>query len=298
MGSDIVILDDKFSSIVRAIKWGRSVYDNIRKFLQFQLTVNVVACAIVFIAAVSGSAEPLTAVQMLWVNLIMDTMGALALATEPPLPELLDRRPYRRSASLISWPMWRNIGFQSVFQLILLCVLLFDGPRLFDIHENEWCKEWERDSHDAKCSGFWDACPNGDGECHDDYKDNNGYDTYDCLECKKLDYTHGTIMFNTFIFCQFFNEYNARSIFDDIDVYSGALKNPIFIGVSIVTLALQVMLVEVGGEWLHTTPLSTNHWLITIGLGAIAIPVGVAMRFFPMKENPESFSTRQNILNF
>ena len=286
--SDIVILDDKFSSIVRAIKWGRSVYDNIRKFLQFQLTVNVVACAIVFIAAVTGSAEPLTAVQMLWVNLIMDTMGALALATEPPLPELLDRRPYKRTASLISWPMWRNIGFQSVFQLILLCVLLFDGPRLFGVHENEWCKKWERDSNDAQCDVFWTECPTGDGDCHDANDYSRDFDE-DCLKCKEYDYSHGTIMFNTFIFCQFFNEYNARSIFDDIDVYSGALKNPIFMAVSVVTLALQVMLVEVGGEWLHTTPLSINHWFITIGLGAIAIPVGIVMRFLPMEEDPNSF---------
>jgi magnesium-transporting ATPase (P-type) len=77
--SDIVILDDRFSSIVRAIMWGRSVYDNIRKFLQFQLTVNVVALSIVFIGSVAGFDPPLNAVMMLWVNLIMDTMGALAL---------------------------------------------------------------------------------------------------------------------------------------------------------------------------------------------------------------------------
>merc|ERR1712000_77270 len=97
--SDIVILDDKFSSIVRAIMWGRSVYDNIRKFLQFQLTVNVVALFLVFIAAAAGFGQPLTAVQMLWVNLIMDTVGALALGTEKPTPSLLQRRPYKRNAS-------------------------------------------------------------------------------------------------------------------------------------------------------------------------------------------------------
>ena len=82
--SDIVILDDKFSSIVKAIMWGRSVFDNIRKFLQFQLTVNVVALTVAFVGAVTGTAPPLNAVMMLWVNLIMDTMGALALGTEEP----------------------------------------------------------------------------------------------------------------------------------------------------------------------------------------------------------------------
>jgi Ca2+-transporting ATPase len=103
--SDIVILDDKFSSIVRAIMWGRSVYDNIRKFLQFQLTVNVVALLIVFIGACGGFPPPLNAVMMLWINLVMDTLGALALATEAPTIKLLNRRPYRRQASLISKPM-------------------------------------------------------------------------------------------------------------------------------------------------------------------------------------------------
>lgn len=90
--SKIVILDDKFSSIVKAIMWGRCVYDNIRKFLQFQLTVNLVALILVFVGSVAGFAEPpLNAVMMLWVNLIMDAMGALALGTEEPTRELLER---------------------------------------------------------------------------------------------------------------------------------------------------------------------------------------------------------------
>ena len=131
--SDIVILDDNFSSIVKAVMWGRSVFDNIRKFLQFQLTVNVVALVLTFASALTGYQLPLNAVMMLWVNLIMDTMGALALGTEPPSPVLLERRPYRRNASLISYPMIRNIAFQSVFQLVLLCYLLLYGAQDFGV---------------------------------------------------------------------------------------------------------------------------------------------------------------------
>merc|ERR1712196_400882 len=97
-------------------------------------------------------------------------------------------------------------------------------------------------------------------------------------------------MFNAFIFCQFFNEYNARSIGDEAEVWSGALSNPIFLAVSFVTLALQVMLVEVGGEWLQTSPLTVDQWFITIGLGAITIPLGVLMRYIPVEEDPESFA--------
>merc|ERR1712113_346636 len=129
--SDIIIMDDRFSSIVKAVLWGRSVFDNIRKFLQFQLTVNVVALSITFLSAVVGYKPPLNAVMMLWVNLIMDTMGALALGTEPPCVELLNRRPYRRNASLINLPMWRNIACQSIYQLFLLIILLNNGPAMF-----------------------------------------------------------------------------------------------------------------------------------------------------------------------
>src|SRR3569833_2942651 len=100
--SDIIILDDNFTSMVKSVMWGRSVFDNIRKFLQFQLTVNVVALTLTFLSATTGREPPLNAVMMLWVNLIMDTMGALALGTEPPSPSLLSRKPYLRSASLVS----------------------------------------------------------------------------------------------------------------------------------------------------------------------------------------------------
>jgi len=120
--SDIIILDDNFSSIVKAVMWGRSVFDNIRKFLQFQLTVNVSAMAI---AALSAFLEmtPLTAVQLLWVNLIMDSLGALALATEPPTEALLKRPPKNISHpnySLISPEMWKMILGQALYQIIVL----------------------------------------------------------------------------------------------------------------------------------------------------------------------------------
>jgi len=140
--SDIVILDDKFSSMVRAIMWGRSIYDNIRKFLQFQVTVNVVALTIVFVGACAGFDPPLNAIMMLWVNLIMDTMGALALATEPPTLELLNRLPYKRTAQLISKPMWRNIFVQALFQIVLLLALLFSGAKFFDVPEGDVCAKF------------------------------------------------------------------------------------------------------------------------------------------------------------
>jgi P-type E1-E2 ATPase len=95
--ADIILLDDNFTSIVAAVMWGRNIYDSVRKFLQFQLTINVVAVVVVFISALQTQEAILTTVQMLWVNMIMDTFAALALATEPPHERLLEKPPQTQS---------------------------------------------------------------------------------------------------------------------------------------------------------------------------------------------------------
>lgn len=168
--ADVIILDDNFSTIVTVAKWGRSVYINIQKFVQFQLTVNVVALIVNFSSAcltglypcifwhvelhylshfylhqslcivclyscsihASGNA-PLTAVQLLWVNMIMDTLGALALATEPPQDDLMKREPVGRGGSFISNVMWRNIMGQSLYQFVVIWYLQTRGKWLFQL---------------------------------------------------------------------------------------------------------------------------------------------------------------------
>ncbi|XP_046683996.1 plasma membrane calcium-transporting ATPase 2 isoform X3 [Homalodisca vitripennis] len=131
--SDIILTDDNFSSIVKAVMWGRNVYDSIAKFLQFQLTVNIVAVIVAFIGACAVQDSPLKAVQMLWVNLIMDTLASLALATEMPTPDLLLRKPYGRTKPLISRTMMKNILGQAIYQLGVVFALLFVGDKLLDI---------------------------------------------------------------------------------------------------------------------------------------------------------------------
>lgn len=315
--SDIVILDDKFSSIVKAISWGRCVYDNIRKFLQFQLAVNLVALFLVFISAIAGFEVPLNAVQLLWVNLVMDTMGALALGMEEPTPELLQRRPYKRTASLISWPMYRNIIFQAFFQLLMLLLLLFQGAQWFDVSKGIGCVDYKVKSYNQRWDlGNREISPWGTFACNDfnTYCDGEGLECFEekrvlmgngtayhlamsdledfdskCLECKKEDYTHNTIIFNTFIFCQVFNEYNARSIFDEWNAFKNIQHNPIFILITLITIGFQIILVNFGGDFLKTTPLSIEQWLITVALGAISLPMGIFMRLFPIAEDPNSF---------
>ena len=244
--SDIVILDDNFASIVKAVLWGRSVFDNIRKFLQFQLSVNVVALTVTFLSAVSGYNPPLNAVMMLWVNLIMDTMGALALGTEPPNEDLLKRLPYRRDASLISNVMWKHVLLQSIFQIALLAYLLLDGAKDFDVIEGSTA--------------------------------------------------HFTVIFNVFVFCQIFNEFNARSITSDPNVFKGILSNPIFLGVILFTCCTQYGLVEYGGDFVHTVPLTYDQWVKSVVLGALSLPVGGAMRAVPLSESVDNFITPTPIL--
>jgi len=128
--ADIVLTNDDFSSIICAVLYGRNIYDNVRKFLQFQLTVNVVAMFIVFSGAAIFAEAPLNAVQMLWVNMIMDTFAALALATEPPSYTLLDRKPQDKKEFIVNAVMWRNLLGQSFYQITVLLLILFIGPTM------------------------------------------------------------------------------------------------------------------------------------------------------------------------
>lgn len=127
--SAIILMDDNFSSIVKALMWGRAVNDAVKKFLQFQLTVNITAVLLTFVSAVASDDETsvLSAVQLLWVNLIMDTFAALALATDPPAQSILDRQPDKKTSPLISINMWKMIIGQAIFQLTITFVLNFAG---------------------------------------------------------------------------------------------------------------------------------------------------------------------------
>jgi len=125
------IMDDKFTSIVKSIMWGRSVYDSVRKFIQFQLVVNIVALGITLIGILSQKSNPLKAIQLLWVNLIMDTFAALALATDLPTDSILKRRPYKLDAPIISKLMWRNIIGTSAYQLFWMLFLLYSVNSVF-----------------------------------------------------------------------------------------------------------------------------------------------------------------------
>jgi len=277
--------------------------------LQFQLTVNIVALILVFVGAAAGFGQPLTAVQMLWVNLVMDTMGALALGTEKPTLALLDRKPYKRTASLISRPMMRNMAFQAAWQLSTLFTMLFLGAKWFNLHDmsmNPCFKYGMSDdtsttftipgtSTKVGCDEFKTICGN---DMDTDCLVAAGFDKIDsfaatCLTCDDTnrDYTHGTIIFNAFIWCQIFNEYNARSILNDVNIFAGITQSSMFAMVSAFSVASQWLIVTFGGSFTSTSPLTLEQWLYTVLMGAISLVVGVIMRFCPIgsEEDPATF---------
>ncbi|RID77881.1 hypothetical protein BRARA_A00753 [Brassica rapa] len=244
--SDIIILDDNFESVVKVVRWGRSVYANIQKFIQFQLTVNVAALVINVVAAISSGDVPLTAVQLLWVNLIMDTLGALALATEPPTDHLMDRDPVGRREPLITNIMWRNLLVQAMYQVTVLLVLNFRGISILHLKSN----------------------PNPER-------------------------VKNTVIFNAFVICQIFNEFNARKP-DEINIFKGVLRNHLFVGIICVTVVLQVVIVEFLGTFASTIKLDWEMWLVSIGIGSISWPLAVIGKCIPVPETPVSQYFRIN----
>jgi len=265
--ADIILMDDNFSSIVVAIKWGRNVFDNIRRFLQFQLTVNVVAVFSAFVGALILQDSPLTAVQMLWVNLIMDTAASLALATQPPTDELLTRNPYKREDYIINADMWRMILGQSVYQIIIMFLFVFYGENFLPAYSSDTC--FSDATKKFVCSGRRYTI--------------SGTLAYDKFVSGPS--RHYTYVFNLFVMLQLFNEINCRKIeMDKFDVFEGMLSNLLFVYIWIVTFFIQVLMVQFGGYAMscYSKGLTVEGWLICFAFGAGSLPWAVVLKLIPV----------------
>ncbi|CAD7952894.1 unnamed protein product [Amoebophrya sp. A25] len=275
--ADIVITNDDFASIVQACLWGRNVYDCISKFLQFQLTVNIVAVTLACLGSFVDRESPLRAVQMLWVNLIMDSLGALALASEPPVPELLQRPPYGRNKPLLSFQMKFNMFGQAIYQLIVLLILLYFGAgvkkegepdsnmgkQLFiptkyapsgssadydtwhcDARDfpTEWAEKnklnMNADQVAAALAPYGGLCSNCAGFL--DIPNGRGHDFQGAPT------QHYTIIFNAFVMMQLFNWINCRKIYHEFNVFAGVENNRTFVVIWFTCFFIQVLLVEIG----------------------------------------------------
>lgn len=249
--ADIIILNDNFASVVKACMWGRNVYDSIQKFLQFQLTVNVAAVFLCVLSAIVLQESPMNVVQLLWINLIMDSLGALALAAEPPSAELLKMQPKHMSDGLLTREILYNITGHGLFQVAVLCILLFAaaGPRCTLDSSHQCPGEWQR-------GGFLNII-SGIGHNHSD----------DPTE-------HYTMVFNTFVFMTLFNWLNSRKIRHELNPFAGIQNNRIFIAIVFLCFGLQILMTQAFGTnyAMRTTVLNAKLWFTSFGIGAASIP--------------------------
>ncbi|GAU38010.1 hypothetical protein TSUD_205500 [Trifolium subterraneum] len=249
--SDIIILDDNFASVVKVVKWGRSVYANIQKFIQFQLTVNIAALVINTIASFSTGEVPLNTVQLLWVNLIMDTLGALALATEPPTDHLMDQLPVGRRESLVTNILWRNLLIQAMYQVSVLLILNFQGRNILSLrHEsNDFALK-------VKNTIIFNAF----------------------VLCQIVAH----FMFHLiFIAILVFNEFNARKP-DEFNIFKGVTRNYLFMVIVGLTIVLQIVIIEFLGTFTKTVKLNWKQWLICVIIGFISWPLAVVGKLIPV----------------
>lgn len=239
--SDITIIDNSFASIGRAVMWGRSLYRNIQRFILFQLTVNVVACLIVLSGAFLGMQSPLTVTQMLWVNLIMDTFAAMALASLPPTKSVMKEQPRSRSAFIINRPMWEFIiGTGLIFSALLFALLYY----LEHTDINSFA-EIGRAAFDPQLASL------------------TPYEV--------------SLFFTTFVFLQFWNMFNARAFATGRSAlhFKGCGG---FLFIAAVILVGQILIVSIGGPFFSVVPLALIDWVVIIGSTSIVLWIGEIYR--------------------
>lgn len=239
--SDITIVDNSFASIGRAVMWGRSLYQNIQRFILFQMTVNVVACLIVLCGSFMGMQSPLTVTQMLWVNLIMDTFAAMALASLPPSHSVMKDKPRPRTAFIINRAMWRDIiSVGGVFFILLLGLLYY-----FEHTDITSLTQVGR----VPVSSV-----------------NTGLSPYEL-----------SLFFTIFVFLQFWNMFNARAFESGRSAFHFKGCGG-FLLISLAIVAGQVLIVTIGGRFFSVTPLKLTDWLIIIASTSLVLWIGELLR--------------------
>lgn len=242
--SDIVLTDDNFGSIVKAVHWGRTLYENLQKFVQFQLTVNLSALGIAFISpivatlfpSVGFEVQPLTVLQYLWINLIMDTLAAIAFGLEPPRSETLEMHPKKSDEPFLTKTMLTNIVVLGVFFIVLILAV-----EAFDLL---------------------------------------GLSAYaDRVSSSQFELMRSSVVFNCYIWFQIFHMFNARSVQPGASAFGNILKSRSFFSIMALVAVVQFVMVQFGGSALNTTALPIAIWFKILGLGAMAIVVGEVLRF-------------------
>ena len=291
----IILIDDNFNSIVKAVLWGRNIYDSIRKFLQFQLTINAVAVTITLVGSSLVEKEILNPIQMLWINLIMDSLASLALSTENPNEKLLLRKPYTRDANIISKLMKKNIVGQSIFQVIIMIIIIFFGELFVPEYEDSLDQD---PLYIANPSFKWYQGIVGGTVCSGRFYWINGDPDYETAFKATKNYSrHYTFVFNTFVMLQLFNFINSRKIHGEVYLFlclvqrlQGSHGAWIFHGDSLYHLGHPGNHRYLLWIWLRTVPQRLDYpamgnictcEAIQIAIGSTALLMGVVVKFFP-----------------
>lgn len=265
--ADILLMDDNFASIVVAAKWGRNIYDSIRKFLMFQVTVNIVAVLMTFVSSVGLEESVFSTVQILWINLIMDTFAALALATEPPSEELLKRKPQSKDDYIVSPIMTKHIIAQSIYQVTIMNIFVFLGPSFLpDI----W---WQRQLQPGKqtiVSGFT-------AFGYDKHKYGGQYSV------------HAAYNFNVFVMMQLANFFNCRILDDHLNIFRNITKSHLMIGIIFLIFGLQVLFLTICGPAIKIVQwgLDPYGWLICIVFALGSWIWSAIWKFIPLDKKLE-----------
>jgi Ca2+-transporting ATPase len=240
--SKIVLLDDSFSTIVKAVLWGRALYENIQRFLQFQLTINLSALVIAFFGPFIGVRPPFTVLQLLWINVIMDSFAAIALCSEEPRIGLLHQKPKTRSESIITKTMaWEIVSTALFFVIAMLALLL--GMKNYGWFSGGMAPDTE-----------WEFSP--------------------------LNAHQVSIFFTTYVLFQVWNIINCRSLSAYESGLKGVFTNPTFLAIMLLILLGQIIIIQTGGSIFKVQPLGLFDWLIIIAATSIVIIKAEVSRFF------------------
>ncbi|CCE63566.1 hypothetical protein TPHA_0F00800 [Tetrapisispora phaffii CBS 4417] len=251
--SDIILTTDDFASIVSAIKWGRCVSLSIKKFIQFQLTVNITAVVLTFVSAVLSQEENsvLTAVQLLWVNLIMDTLAALALATDKPDENIMNKKPLGRDAALISFSSWKMIIAQSILQLIVTFILHFNGQAIFYGDQDDVSGKDQQRLDTLTFNTFvW-------------------LQFFTLLVSRKLDEADGI------------TTWRGRCTLSNLNFFQHLFRNYYFIAILLLIGILQILIVLFGGVAFSIEAQTKEMWFTAVLCGMLSLPMGILVRLCP-----------------
>ncbi|KAH9159733.1 hypothetical protein EDB89DRAFT_1070862 [Lactarius sanguifluus] len=240
--SDIILMDDNFSSIVNAIIWGRCVNDSVRKFLQFHISTHFTTVIVMIVWALASSSEKpiFGAVQLLWINIIMGTFVTVALSTDPASTVLLSRKPDKKTDPLFTVNMTKQILGQAAYQIIVTLFLHFLGSRVLRFHHVDGPTVQKH---------------------HDEIVQ--------------------TLVFNAFMFAQVSNLFNCRQLDKKLNVFEGVSKNWYFMAITTIEVVVQVLICFVGGAAFGVTGMGVREWCISVALGCVSLPLGALIRLMP-----------------